>query len=53
MKQLPEKGSRVEEENFSSIDKRIRKKATHDKEEGHESAQKWCEFHERIQIKEV
>lgn len=52
-KHYPENESGIDEESFSSIHKRVREKATHDKEEGHESAQKWCEFHERIQIREV
>ncbi|PAW34903.1 hypothetical protein CIL06_03925 [Pantoea vagans] len=52
-KHYPENESGIDEESFSSIHKRVREKANHDKEEGHESAQKWCEFHERIQIREV
>lgn len=49
----PENESGINEERFSSIHKRIRGKAISDREEGHESARKWCEFHERIKIKEL
>lgn len=49
----PENESGINEERFSSIHRRIREKAISDREEGHESARKWCEFHERIKIKEL
>lgn len=49
----PVNESGINEEKLSSIHRRIREKAISDREEGHESARKWCEFHEKIQIKEV
>jgi len=49
----PENESGTNEERFSSIHRRIREKAISDREEGHESAHKWCEFHEKIKIKEL
>lgn len=49
----PENDTGLDDEKIASIHKRIREKAIYDKEDGYESAQRWCEFHARIKIKEV
>lgn len=49
----PHNESGEDDQNLASIHKKIRDKACFDKEDGYESAQKWCEFHERIKVKEV